>query len=156
MQRGIEMRNESGFTLVELMVTVAIVAILASVAVPSYINYQNRAKQTEAVEALLRAKMDQEAFYAENGRYANTIGCLYSFGNTCSRTAFLTSSSTVASYTISASSISPTVKRMDAQRAIASASTVDRLHITTNDTCRTPIVDRPNALKFSVFSWIFK
>ena len=61
------MSKESGFTLVELMIVIAIVAILAAVATPAYINYQNRARQTEGIEALLRAKMDQQAFYAENG-----------------------------------------------------------------------------------------
>ena len=84
------MNGKPGFTLVELMVVVAIVAILAAVATPAYINHQNRARQTEAVEALLRARMDQESYWAENNRYASTIGCLYSFGATPSVASFAT------------------------------------------------------------------
>ncbi|MEM5786055.1 MAG: prepilin-type N-terminal cleavage/methylation domain-containing protein [Syntrophobacteraceae bacterium] len=151
------MRNESGFSLVELLVVIAIVSILSAVATPAYINYQNRSKQTEAVEALLRAKMDQEAFFAENGRYANTIGCLYSFANSCAKTTYMTSSSTAQSYTVSVvNSGAATVKRINAQRVVPATAQTDLLHITTNDTCRTPIVDSPGALKFSLFSWIFK
>ncbi|MDY0042430.1 MAG: prepilin-type N-terminal cleavage/methylation domain-containing protein, partial [Desulforhabdus sp.] len=73
-------RHKPGFTMVELMIVVAIAGILASVGIPAYVNYKNRAIQAEAIEALLRGKMDQEVYRAENERYASTIGCLSSFG----------------------------------------------------------------------------
>lgn len=150
------MSKESGFTLVELMVVTAIIAILASVAAPAYINYQNRAKQTQAVEALLRAKMDQESFWAENARYANTIGCLASFGNSCSRTSYITSASTANGYTITVFNLSANTKRMNAVRFISNGSTNDRMFITTNDTSQTPIQQTPNAIQFSLFRLIFR
>jgi len=150
------MSKESGFTLVELMVVTAIVAILASVAAPAYINYQNRAKQSQAVEALLRAKMDQETWWAENGQYANTIGCLASFGNSCSRTTYLTAASATNGYTLSVVNVSANTKRMNAVRFISNGNTNDSLYITTNDTCQTPVQVTPNAVKFSVFRYIFK
>jgi type IV pilus assembly protein PilE len=159
---GIEIRHggyfmiqlkEKGFTLVELMVVTSIIAILAAVATPAYINHQNRAKQTEAVEALLRAKMDQEAFWADNNRYANTIGCLYSFGNSCGRTSYLTSSSTVRSYTVSITG-NGAAQVIRAQRAIQATGANDIVTITLADNAQ-PVVTNPTALHFSVFNWIF-
>lgn len=142
--------------MVELMVVTAIVAILASVAAPAYINYQNRAKQTQAVEALLRAKMDQESWWAENGQYANTIGCLASFGNDCSKTSYITSASTANGYTLTVANVSANTKRINSVRFISNGSTNDRLYITTNDTCPTPVQQTPDAIKFSLFKYIFK
>lgn len=148
------MNREKGFTLVELMVVTAIIGILSAVAAPAYINYQNRAKQTEGIEALLRAKMDQEAFWAENNRYANTIGCLSSFGNTCSRTQYLTSASTLKSYTISVSGAGAG-QSIQAVRRIDYANTVDRVSIGLAEGSR-PNVLTPSALSFSIFDLLFR
>jgi type IV pilus assembly protein PilA len=43
--------NQKGFTLIELMITIAIVGILAAIAIPSYIGYTNRARFSEVVTA---------------------------------------------------------------------------------------------------------
>jgi type IV pilus assembly protein PilE len=146
------MSEDPGFTLVELMIVVAIVAVLAAVATPAYINYQNRARQTEGIEALLRAKMDQQAFYAENGRYANTIGCLYSFGHDCTK-----SVDTSRSYTTLISGTGAS-RLIVAQRKITSSVT-DTLTMEAGDTSpddSRPVVVNPNALNFSLFAYIFR
>ncbi|MGL4716752.1 MAG: type IV pilin protein [Aeromonas sp.] len=59
----------SGFTLLELMITVAIVAILASVAAPSYFSYVRDARRDDAKRALLEAAQTMESFYAMNMTY---------------------------------------------------------------------------------------
>lgn len=141
------LRMDRGFTLVELMVVVGIVAILAAVAIPAYSNYIDRAKQGEAVEALMRIKMDQESYWADNNRYAQTTGCLLSFGNDCSAATYTTKSG----YSVSMVFANTTHFQAAADRNIN--NTTDKLHV--SDTVQRPVVDTPNALKWSLFSWIF-
>jgi type IV pilus assembly protein PilE len=57
-------------TLIELMIVVAIVALLASIAVPSYRQYVLRANRTEAKAALMQLAAAQEKFYLQNNTYA--------------------------------------------------------------------------------------
>lgn len=59
-----------GFTLLELMITVAIVAILAAIAIPSYTNQIRRAHRSEGTAALLSIQTAQEKTYLQYGRYA--------------------------------------------------------------------------------------
>ena len=65
------MRNRmKGMTLVELMIVLIIVAILASIAVPSYRSYVLRSHRVEAKTALLALAAAQEKFYLQSNTYA--------------------------------------------------------------------------------------
>jgi type IV pilus assembly protein PilE len=72
------MRYASGFTLIELMITVVIIAVLSAIALPSYTDYVTRSKLAEAYAHLsdLRVKMEQS--YLDNRRYSTNAG-----GGTC-------------------------------------------------------------------------
>ncbi len=59
-----------GVTLIELMVAIAVVAIIASVAVPSYRSYMLRSQRADATAELLRVRTAQEKFFLQNSRYA--------------------------------------------------------------------------------------
>ena len=60
-----------GFTLIELMMVVAILGILAVVAIPKYISYVYKAKTSEAVGFLSEIKAHQESYRADFGQYCN-------------------------------------------------------------------------------------
>lgn len=66
--------TSKGFTLIELMITVVIVAILAGVAYPSYTRYVAETRRSDATINLSRIAALQEKFFTECGRYAATLG----------------------------------------------------------------------------------
>lgn len=59
-----------GFTLIELMITVAIVAIIAAVALPSYTSYIARGHRADARAQLMQAAQFMQRFYSANDNYA--------------------------------------------------------------------------------------
>jgi type IV pilus assembly protein PilE len=64
------MRRVKGFTLIELMIAVAVVAILAAIAMPSYTDYMRRSKIAEATSALLSMRTRLEQFYQDQRTFA--------------------------------------------------------------------------------------
>jgi type IV pilus assembly protein PilE len=62
-------RQESGFTLIELMIVAALVAILSAVAIPAYTNHVVRARLGEAFTALSAAQVGAEDFWSNNRTY---------------------------------------------------------------------------------------
>ncbi len=58
-----------GFTLIELMITVVIIGILASIALPAYNSYIAKARRADAKTQLLQAAQFMQKFYAANDRY---------------------------------------------------------------------------------------
>lgn len=64
-----------GFTLIELMVTIAIVGILASVALPAYTAYVQRSRVPPALDALSTVATRLEQRYQDTGNYANAGAC---------------------------------------------------------------------------------
>ncbi len=65
------MKQKKAFTLIELMIVVAIIGILAAIAVPNFVKFQCRSKQSEAKGNLKALYVAQEAFRAENDTYGS-------------------------------------------------------------------------------------
>jgi len=62
-------RNIAGYTLLELMMTVAILAIITSIAIPAYNNYISTSRNAEGQNNLASIRLAQEEYYLENNRY---------------------------------------------------------------------------------------
>ncbi len=65
-----------GFTLIEVMIVVAIIGILASIAYPSYIDYVTKAGRAEGVTAVMNISNLQEQYYLDNRAYTNDLAKL--------------------------------------------------------------------------------
>jgi type IV pilus assembly protein PilE len=68
------MKNHKGFTLVELLIIVAIIGILATIAVPMYTGTINKSKRSEAYSNLQTLRLLEEQYFAENGCYYKNSG----------------------------------------------------------------------------------
>jgi type IV pilus assembly protein PilE len=69
------MKREKGFTLIELMVVIAILGILASIALPSYSQYIQRSKRSEGTSALAEYNSKMANYYLDNNNYGNGVAC---------------------------------------------------------------------------------
>jgi type IV pilus assembly protein PilE len=68
------MRNSRGFTLVELMLAVFIIAVLSAIAIPQYNEYILKGKLAEAATVLSTAQLRMEQYYQDNRAYGPTGG----------------------------------------------------------------------------------
>ena len=76
-------RDKKGFTLIELMIVVAIIGILAAIAIPNFLRFQAKSKQSEAKTNLKAIFTAEKSYFAEKDTYSTfaTIGFAPEAGN---------------------------------------------------------------------------
>ena len=67
---------QTGFTLIELMISVVILSIITAIALPSYTRYVTRTHRSEALALLNEAAAREERYYAQNNAYTSTLANL--------------------------------------------------------------------------------
>lgn len=73
MNRRYNSKPQSGFTLIEVLIVVAIIGIIAAIAVPSYSIYITKANRTDAMNFLSEVAGEQQRYFSENNIYAGTM-----------------------------------------------------------------------------------
>ncbi len=75
-------KSQKGFTLIELMIVVAIIGILAAIAIPNFIRFQLKAKTSEGKVNIAAIRTAEEAYFSEFGTYVTAAVSPVNYGGT--------------------------------------------------------------------------
>jgi type IV pilus assembly protein PilE len=110
------MARSRGFTLIELMIVVAIIAILAAVAIPAYMRYAYRARRVDGQQLLLTIANAEERYYAVNNQYTTSVTNIgYTSGTATSNEGYYTATIAPATGSTSAQTFLATAAPQGAQ-----------------------------------------
>ena len=133
------LKRQRGFTLMEVMITVAIVGILAAIAFPSYQDSLRKSRRTDGKNALTQAVANMERFYNQNNTYAGATMCT-STPTICAPLGTCTGgvcTTTEGNYTIALSNLAATTFRITATpggpQAVDGPLRIDNLNFKEHD-----------------------
>lgn len=73
MIKNMTVTNNKGFSLIELMIVIAIIGVISAVAFPSYTSYMEKSRRADAKIALTKMASIQERYYLQNSTYTTTV-----------------------------------------------------------------------------------
>lgn len=112
-----------GFTLIELMIVVAVIAVLAMIALPMFTEQLRKGKRAEAMRALAQIQLRQEAYRSNATSYGNLTGADVANGNILGSVAAVTAyNAGLAYYTVTVSGNTATAYVITATRKGAMAN----------------------------------
>ena len=126
-----------GFTLIELMIVVAIIGILAAIAYPNYSNYMREARRAEAQAEMLRIQLGLEKWRANNNSYTSTLS-----------QAGFTDTNTYYNYTVTGA----TVASAPTGSVYVIRATAQGAHATSDASC-TPLTINQTSIKTPAGCW---
>ncbi len=100
------MKTSRGFSLIELMIVVVIVAILSAIAIPAYTDYVRRAKISDATSSLSTKRVKIEQFFQDNRTYVGAPDCAADTTSSQNFTFSCSAGPTATTYTLQAVGIS--------------------------------------------------
>jgi len=92
--------RDEGFTLIELMIVIAIIGILAAIAIPQFDSYRKRGYNSGAIWDVKNAATAQESYYVDYRAYTGTLNQLDGYGLSSTENVDLTLTANDESYTL--------------------------------------------------------
>ena len=98
-------RNQKGFTLIELMIVVAIIGILAAIAIPNFLRYQAKSRQSEARINLAGVFVAETSYFGEMARYSDFADIGFALAGTSNRYSYRAMKTTQTGTTVTAGGV---------------------------------------------------
>ena len=131
-------KQQTGFTLIELMIVVAIVGIIGAIAFPSYDSYMKKSRRADAKVGMAKIADRQERYYIANNTYTTTITDLGFTDNQSENgyyTFALSTTNASANYTITATAQGAQVNDNDTSAGDCTTMTLDSTGLKTPASC---------------------
>ncbi len=96
------MKRKNGFTLLEMLITIAVMSTIVVIALPQYSKYVAKSRQQDAKGQLMAIRQAQEIYKLQYGTYTSVIGSLSGWQNTAGKYTFAITGASATTFSASA------------------------------------------------------